>query len=124
MIDGLKRDDQEHAIPESLRSLFSSIAVAFARGDYSLRDHEIEGVAPIEPATAAAIAENVSAYGDSLAPLDASTWERSCYRWMDGHWEVLVDLTTAREPVSDLTLHAHLCDASGPLLEVRSVHVP
>ena len=123
-MDGLKRDDQEHAVPESLRSIFGSIADAFTRGDYSLRDHEIEGVAPIEPATAAAIAKSVSAYGDSLAPLDASTWQRSCYRWMDGHWEVLVDLTTAREPVSDLTLHAHLRDSAGLLLEVQSVHVP
>jgi hypothetical protein len=36
-----------------------------------------------------------------------------------------VDLTTVREPVSDLTLHADLREASGPLLiEVRSVHVP
>jgi len=123
-MDGLKRDDQEHAVPESLRHLFCSIADAFARGDYLLRDHQIEGVSPIEPATAAAIAENVSAYGDSLAPLDACTWERSCYRWMDGHWEVLVDLTTTQEPVSDLTLHAHLHDAPGPFLKVQSVHVP
>jgi len=124
-MEALKRDDQEHSVPESLRSLFGSIADAFMRGDYSLRDHRIEGVGPIEPATATAIAENVSAYGDSIAPLDASTWERSCYRWMDGHWQVLVDLTTVREPVSDLTLHADLREVSGPLLiEIRSVHVP
>ncbi len=123
-MDGMKRDDREHSIPESLRSLFQSIADAFALGDYSLRDHQIEGVARIEPSTASAIAENVLAYGDSLAPLDASTWERSCYLWMGGYWQVLVDLTTVHQPVSDLTLHALLRDASGPLLEVRSVHVP
>jgi hypothetical protein len=124
-MDALKRDDQEHSVPKSLRSLFGSIADAFARRDYSLRDHQIEGVGPIEPSTATAIAENVSAYGDSLAPLDASTWEQSCYRWTDGYWQVLVDLTTVRERVSDLTLHAEMREVSGLLLiEVRSVHVP
>lgn len=43
---------------------------------------------------------------------------------MDGYWQVLVDLTTAAEPVSDLTLHAKLYEGNGSRLEIDSVHVP
>ncbi|WP_425454941.1 DUF7668 domain-containing protein [Hephaestia caeni] len=50
--------------------------------------------------------------------------ERSVYRWLDGYWLFLVDLTTKDEEVSDLTLHAKLADASDARLEVQSVHVP
>lgn len=119
-----KRDDDEHPVPELLRGLFEQVAQAFLEGDFQLLDHHIENVALIEPATAKAIERNVLAYGDGLAPLHPATWERSCYRWMDGHWQVLVDLTTAGEPVSDLTLHAVLRDSALLLLEVQSVHVP
>mgnify|MGYP005984306927 CR=1 FL=1 len=120
----LKRDDDEHPVPDHLRGLLEQVAQAFSEGDFQLRDHSIGHVAPIAPATAEAIKKNVLAYGDRLAPLNPATWERSCYRWMDTHWQVLVDLTTAGEQVSDLTLHAILRDSGGLLLEVQSVHVP
>jgi len=118
------KDDVEHSIPEPWRTTFRQIANAFAAGDYELRRHTVEGVAPVAPATAAQMAASVSAYGDVLAPLNDATWEGSVYRWMDGYWQVLVDLTTAREPVSDLTLHAKLYEGNGSRLEIESVHVP
>jgi hypothetical protein len=43
---------------------------------------------------------------------------------MDGYWQFLVDLTTAGEKASDLTLHAKLNDGAPPRLEIQSVHVP
>lgn len=104
----LSRDDAEHPVPEPLRSTFRQIADAFVVGDYQLRDHPIAGVKPVASETAKWIAENISAYGETLAPLNEETWNRSIYRWMDGYWQMLVDLTTSSEPVSDLTLHAKL----------------
>lgn len=118
------KDDEERPLPDSLRTTFRQIAEAFADGDYELRRHSVEGVAPIPAATAKHIANNVLAYGDALAPLNDATWERSVYRWMDGYWQVLVDLTTAGELVSDLTLHAKLYGEDAPRIEVESVHVP
>ena len=118
------KDDVEHSIPEPWRTTFRQIANAFAAGDFELRCHTVERVAAVPPATAAQIAANVSAYGDALAPLNDATWEGSVFRWMDGYWQVLVDLTTAREPVSDLTLHAKLYEGNGSRLEIDSVHVP
>ena len=118
----LRKDDAEHALPEPLRSTFRQIAAAFVAGDYQLQDHPIAGVRPIDPDTARWIAESVSAYGDALAPLDEQTWARSVYRWMDGYWLALVDLTTASEPVSDLALHAKLHESGE--VEVYGVIIP
>ena len=117
------KDDAEHPIPRTWRAAFRRIADAFVAGDYELARHHVEGVAPVAPATAQHISASVSAYGDALAPLSDATWERSIYRWMGGHWQMLVDLTTAAEPVSDLTLHARL-EGDGLRLEIDSIHVP
>jgi len=118
------KDDAEHSIPEPWRTTFRHIANAFVAGDYELAHHPVEGVAPVAPSTAEHIASSVSGYGEALAPLNDSTWERSIYRWMDGYWQLLVDLATVVEPVSDLTLHAKLYEGSGSRLEIDSVHVP
>lgn len=40
-----------------------------------------------------------------------------------GHWQILVDLTTEAQQVSDLTFHAKLYDTEPLTLEVQSVHV-
>jgi hypothetical protein len=120
----LQKDDREHPVPEPWRSTFRQIADAFVAGDFELRHRSIDDVEPVDQATAERIEANILAYGDPLAPLDEATWKRSVYRWMDGYWQVLVDLTTQGEPVSDLTLHANLHEGDCPSLEVYSVHVP
>ena len=120
----LVKDDAEHPVPEQWRSTLRQIVDAFLAGDFQLGDHSIVGVATIDAAAAESIANNISAYGDALAPLNDETWERSVYRWMDGYWLVLVDLTTAGERVSDLTLHAKILDSPDTRLEIQSVHVP
>jgi hypothetical protein len=120
----LEKDEEEHPIPERWRSIFRQIADAFAAGDFQLHDHPIEVVTPPDSAVARGIAANVSAYGDHLVPLNDETWERSVYRWMGSYWQVLVDLSTAREPVSDLTLHGKLLEPGGSRFEIDAVHVP
>ena len=118
----LKKDDAEHPIPEPFRSTFQKIANAFSAGDYQLLLHRIAGVKPVDYDTAEWIAENIAAYGETLAPLSEATWERSIYRWMDGYWQALVDLTTMTEPVSDLSLHAKLYEDG--TIEIYGVYVP
>lgn len=120
----LARDDDEHPVPPEFRAIFHKIADAFVAGDYRLHDHAIDGVRPITASTAEWIAASVSAYGDNLAPLHSSTWNHAIYQWMGGYWQFLVDLTTERQQVSDLTLHAKLHDAEWPTLEIESVYVP
>jgi hypothetical protein len=119
----LAQDEQEHPIPEELRGVFVRIVDAFVAGDYLLRTAETPYAEPIDADTVDYIESCITAYGDSLAPLDPAVWERSCYGWSGEHWEMLVDLTTQRQPVSDLVLHADI--RLNPLrIAVRSVHVP
>ena len=120
----LERDDAEHPIPKEWHATFQQIADAFVAGDFALSKTAIGRVSPIDPATARSIANHVAAYGDELAALNSATWEWARYRWMNGSWQFMVDLTTVREPVSDLTLHSKLTDIDSPTLEIWSVHVP
>lgn len=117
------KDDAEHSVPELWRIRFAEIVAALADGDFQLCRSHVDGVDPVSQETADLIAASVEAYGDRLAPLDAATWERSIYRWMGGYWQVLVDLSTKSEPVSDLTLHAKVYQADCSRLSIDSVHV-
>lgn len=117
-------DDDEHSIPELWRPKFEEIAAAFAAGDFQLCQARIDGVEPVDRETSDFIAANVAAYGDSLASLDEATWDRSVYRWMGDYWQVLVDLSTQNEQVSDLTLHAKVYEADCSRLKIDLVHVP
>ena len=117
-------DDAEHSVPELWRAKFTEIAAALAAGDFQLRKLPVDGVEQVDRETADRIAANVAAYGDRLVALNEATWDRSVYRWMGGYWQVLVDLSTVNEPVSDLTLHARVYEADCSRLRVDSVHVP
>jgi hypothetical protein len=43
---------------------------------------------------------------------------------MDGYWQMLVDLSTVGEAVSDLALQAKLNEDGGSRLEIECVYVP
>jgi hypothetical protein len=121
----LRRDDGEYPVPESLRSVFHGIADALAAEDFAFQDNPIAGVRPIDASTAEHIRACINAYGDQLVPLDASTWTRARYGWdSDSVWAFIVDLSTSREAVSDLALHAKLHADPIPEFEIWSVHVP
>src|SRR5437870_2137483 len=100
----LAQDDEEHAVPQGLRLRLQEVVAAFVAGDFQLSDHVLDGVKTISAAAAELIARQVAAYEDNLTPLREEVWQRSVYRWMGDHWALLVDLSTAHEPVSDLAL--------------------
>ncbi len=120
----LLRDDDEHEVPLEWRAIFEQIVEAFLRNDLGLSNYPVSHVESIHPKTAEGLANNINAYGAPLASLNTATWERSVYRWMDGYWLFLVDLTTVDEEVSDLTIHARLRGAPWAKLDIMSVHVP
>lgn len=117
-------DDWEHPVPKRWRSKFAKIAAAFAEGDFQIRNSRVEGLEPVDPETADYMAANITAYGDPLTSLNDATWNCSVYRWMGGYWQVLIDLSTKDEPISDLTLHAKVYEADGSRIKIDSVHVP
>jgi len=120
----LKKDNDEHPVPVGYRGRLRDLVAAFAAGDFQLKSIVGQGVAPVDLETANNIARNIAAYGDALIPLHDEVWKTSIYRWMDDYWQVLVDLSTAREPVSDLVLHVKVVDDEAFVIEVQSVHVP
>lgn len=120
----LAKDNEEHPVPEEVRPRFQGLIAAFVTGDFQLSRHVLDGIAPIDANMAQFIRGQIAAYGADLAPLSDDVWQRSTYRWMDGHWEFLIDLSTNQEPVSDLALHAKLFGGPGGRIEVWSVHVP
>lgn len=119
----LARDDKEHPIPEGLRPRFRDLVGALVAGDFQLSNPRLDGVAPIDARLGDFIAEQINAYGATLAPLSEEVWERSIYVWDSPNWQFLIDLSTTEEPVSDLVLHAR-ADGEKGLIEVWSVHVP
>ena len=120
----LAQDDDEHPVPEEMRPRFRELTAAFVTGDFQLSRPALDGVSQLDADTARFISEQIVAYGDNLASLSDEVWQRSAYRWMDGHWEFLIDLSTDREPVSDLVLHARLFDGPSGRIEVWSIQVP
>jgi hypothetical protein len=120
----LAQDDEEHPVPEDMRPRFQELIAAFVAGDFQLSRHALDGVAPIDANSARLFRERIVAYGDNLASLSDEVWQRSAYRWMEGHWDFVIDLSTNQQPVSDLALHAKLFGGPRGRIEVWSIHVP
>lgn len=67
----------------------------------------------------------IAEYGETLTELPEESWETSVAQWMDGHWEVLVDLWTVEAGASDLVLSARVFEeGTGVRIEVHMVYVP
>lgn len=71
------------------------------------------------------MARNVDAYGARLASLPEEAWNTSVCQWMVGYWDVLVDLFTIDEGLSDLVLAVRVYeDGVGYSFKIQSVYVP
>ena len=82
-------------------------------------------VSPVSEETATQIREYIEDYGEKLIPLQEGTWERSVAMWVGGCWNVVVDLCTESEGVSDLVLHAEVRESEhGYAYEISGVWVP
>ena len=119
----LKDEDHEHPVPSEWRGALQEIAEALADGNFNL--HGLTDVDPLDEATAAAIARNITDYGCTLTPLPEASWDTSVCQWQREYWEVLVDLFTLEEGCSDLVLHVHVFEKTGGFIfKVHFVYVP
>jgi hypothetical protein len=119
-----KCEDKELAVPSEWRDTFTRIVDELKAGNFRI-DQVLSNVKPVSNQNAGRMADNIALFGDDLDKLPEEAWETSIYRWMDGYWEVLVDLFTIREGRSDLVLFARVFE-KGDLYEFQldSVHVP
>ena len=122
MIDPSK-EDGEQPVPVGWRPVFEQIVHAFVAGDYALAGG-VDSVEPVPPETARRIAECIDDYGATLVDLSEETWDSSIAQWTGRHWDVLVDLRTAEEGRSDMSLVADVHEnGTGYRIEVEGVWV-
>jgi hypothetical protein len=120
----IKDEDAAHPIAESWRPMLCEVVCAFARGDFELKCGA-EGINVVSPIIAAQNQEYVEDYGESLVELSDKTWESSCAQWMGSHWDVLIDLCTEGEGISDLVLTGEMRDIDGkPHFTAGLIYVP
>eukprot|EP01037_Dinobryon_pediforme_P020035 gene20034-20565_t len=78
---------------------------------------------PISGNEAERLRRNISAYGAHLSELPERAWQTSVCRWMEGYWDVLVDLFTEEEGESDLVLFIKVYEREGSYrFNVESIH--
>ena len=124
-MDPTKNSDDEVPIPEVWRPVFADIVQCLIRGDFQLKD--VVSVEPVSPETAHQMDTYVAEYGVDLVGLTEETWGFSACRWRQRHgrWDVLVNLQSAEEGLSDLTLRARVYESlSGYRFEVEGISVP
>jgi len=114
----------QHPVPEEWRDTFREITNRFVNQDYQLRNG-VRGVLPLTQETSSQIAEYIEDYGEILIPLLELTWKTSVVQWLGDRWEVLVDLCTEAEGISDLVLHSFVNEENGEyIIDIHMVYVP
>ena len=87
----IKDPDAQHAIAGAWRPILRDVVRRFVAGDYGLA-RGVPGVEPVSAASAEQIHDYLSEYGATLVELPDDTWQTSVAQWMEGHWDILVDL--------------------------------
>jgi len=119
-----KDDGMEHAIPSQWRPIIKGIVDAL-RHNTSFREEAGILIKELPSSEYEGIFRNIRSYGGSLAELPEDTWSTSVCQWQDGYWELLVDLFTNEEGLSDLALFLKVEEERDRyIFTVQSVHVP
>lgn len=119
-----KDNDSQRPIPSAWRKTFSEIVDAFKDGDYELK-RGVPRVNRISSRDAYLISGAIRDYGATLVSLPEETWETSACQWMQGYWDILVDLFTTEEGASDLALAIRAHESGGVYcFDIHSIYVP
>lgn len=119
-----KNEEEELPIPHVWRPAFKAIVSAFVKQDYSLTS-EIENVNTVSKETAEQIKEYIEDYGEELIELPNETWDSSVYIYYESYWNVLIDLFTKEEGLSDLVLNAEVREHNNEyVIDIKLVYVP
>ena len=96
-----KTEGRELPVPEAWRPDLKRLA------DALVFQSELAGVCqqmvldPIDTADLDFNRKSIAAYPDTIGALNARAWLSSVYVWQGGHWDLLVDLSTAEGETSD-----------------------
>ncbi|WP_172572425.1 DUF7668 domain-containing protein [Vibrio vulnificus] len=118
------KDEVQRPIPTVWRQTFCQIVSSFVDHDYLL-NRSIEGLVPVAQDIADQIEIYVKDYDENLVALPEQTWDSSVCMWMGTHWDVLIDLWTETEGLSDLVLQAKVFESKdGYKYQIEMVYVP
>ncbi|WP_027066788.1 hypothetical protein [Maribacter sp. Hel_I_7] len=119
-----KNEEDELPIPHIWRPIFKAIVNAFVKQDYNLNGG-IKNVSSVSNETAEQIKEYIEDYGEELIELPEGTWDTSVYICNGDYWNVLIDLYTKNEGLSDLILNAEVRESEdGYVVDINLVNVP
>ncbi|WP_396632596.1 hypothetical protein [Maribacter sp. R86514] len=119
-----KNEENEGPIPHVWRSIIKEIVSAFVKKDYALNTG-IENVSPVSKSTAEQIKEYIEDYGEELVELPEDTWITSVYIYYGGYWNLLIDLWTKDEGMSDLVLNVEVREKNNKyVVQIELVYVP
>lgn len=119
-----KDDNCQQLVPTEWRETLSAIVTSFVKRDYGIRSG-VERVGPVSDKTALRVEKNIRGYGGTLVELQNDAWMTSVCQWMQGYWDVVVDLSTQEEGRSDLALFVRVFEEGcGYRFDILSVHVP
>ena len=118
-----KDPTRAHPVPRVWRPTLAAIVEALARGDFACAGLRPAVTCPRR--TQRQIRATLDAWGARLVAVPAATWRTSIAHWMDGWWDVLVDLWLDDGPC-DLVLFVRVFerDAATYRFELLSLHVP
>lgn len=119
-----KNEEEEGPVPHVWRNTFEKIVKAFTKKDYNLST-PILNVDSVSEDTANQIKEYIEDYGEELIQLPKATWDTSIYISYGNYWNVLIDLYTKGEGLSDLVLNAEVREIDKEfIIKVELVYVP
>lgn len=119
-----KNEEEELPIPHIWRPIFMEIVNAFVKKDYSISSG-IKNVNPISNETAEQIKEYIEDYGEELIQLPNESWNSSVYICYGKYWNILIDLYTKNEGLSDLALNAEVREENNEyIIDIKLVFVP
>lgn len=85
----------------------------------------VNNVNPVSHKTAEQIQEYIEDYGEELIDLSEETWDTSVYISYGDYWNVLIDLFTKNEGLSDLVLNAEVREIDNNyVVDINLVYVP
>ena len=117
-------EEEELPIPQVWRPIFKNIVKAFVNKDYNL-SLGVNNVNLVSDETAEQIQEYIEEYGEELVDLPEETWDTSVYICYGDYWNVLIDLFTKNEGLSDLVLNAEVRERDNSyVVDIYLVYVP
>ena len=120
----LKDLEKEHSIPDVWKDSICEVVIQLTKNNFEL--HDVSEYIALQSSDMAKFnRENVLEYGCCLKALSTECWERSCYQWQGNYRDLIIDLCTVEEDVSDLVLKGRVYPiVSGYEYEFGMVYVP